>query len=191
MRQLDDQETAIAKALIKDPRISDNRLGEEYGIPVRTVSRKRARMESEGLLRYFAEIDMSEDGTGRFRCRHLYTIKFGVGVTLRDLRRRVLNEPNVMTAFTRSVYTSHIAEIDGRVALVLIVDGASDADIVERVQEEIMPALKAKHGDSAIEEVETVRLLQPIRMLRNYLPGLNMSAGKLRQDWKLDAIFVE
>jgi len=191
VRELDEQETAIAKALIKDPRISDNRLGEEYGIPVRTVSRKRARMEGEGLLRYFAEIDMSEEGTGRFRCRHLYTIKFGVGVTLRDLRRRVLNEPNVMTAFTRSVYTSHIAEIDGRVALVLIVDGASDADIVERVQEEIMPALKAKHGDSAIEEVETVRLLQPIRMLRNYLPGLNMQAGKIRQDWKLDAIFVE
>jgi DNA-binding Lrp family transcriptional regulator len=191
MRELDEQERAIAKALIKDPRISDNRLGEEYGIPVRTVSRKRARLESEGLLRYFAELDMSERGTGRFRCRHLYTIKFGVGVTLRDLKRRVLNEPNVMTAFTRSVYTSHIAEIDGRVALVLIVDGESDADIVERVQEEIIPALKAKHGDNAVEEVETVRLLQPIRMLRNYLPGLNMEAGKMRADWSVDAIFVE
>ena len=191
MRELDEQEKTIAKALIKDPRISDNRLGEEYGIPVRTVSRKRARLESEGLLRYFAEVDMTERGTGRFRCRHLYTIKFGVGVTLRDLKRRVLNEPNVMTAFTRSVYTSHIAEIDRRVALVLIVDGESDADIVERVQEEIIPALKAKHGDTAVEEVETVRLLQPIRMLRNYLPGLNMEAGKLRQDWSVDAIFVE
>jgi DNA-binding Lrp family transcriptional regulator len=191
VRELDDQERAIARALIKDPRISDNRLGEEYGIPVRTVSRKRARLESEGLLRYFAELDMSERGTGRFRCRHLYTIKFGVGVTLRDLKRRVLNEPNVMTAFTRSVYTSHIAEIDGRVALVLIVDGESDADIVERVQEEIIPALKAKHGDNAVEGVETVRLLQPIRMLRNYLPGLNMEGGKMRRDWSVDAIFVE
>jgi DNA-binding Lrp family transcriptional regulator len=191
MRQLDEQERTIARALIKDPRISDNRLGEEYGIPVRTVSRKRARLESEGLLRYFAELDMSERGTGRFRCRHLYTIKFGVGVTLRDLKRRVLNEPNVMTAFTRSVYTSHIAEIDGRVALVLIIDGESDADIVERVQEEIIPALKAKHGDNAVEGVETVRLLQPIRMLRNYLPGLNMQEGKMRADWSVDAIFVE
>jgi DNA-binding Lrp family transcriptional regulator len=191
VRELDDQERAIARALIKDPRISDNRLGEEYGIPVRTVSRKRALLESEGLLRYFAELDMSERGTGRFRCRHLYTIKFGVGVTLRDLKRRVLNEPNVMTAFTRSVYASHIAEIDGRVALVLIVDGESDADIVERVQEEIIPALKAKHGDNAVEEVETVRLLQPIRMLRNYLPGLNMQGGKMRPDWSIDAIFVE
>jgi hypothetical protein len=54
-----------------------------------------------------------------------------------------------------------------------------------------MPALKAKHGDSAIEEVETVRLLQPIRMLRNYLPGLNMRSGKMRPDWRQDAIFVE
>ena len=179
MRELDEQEVTIAKALIKNPRISDNRLGEEYGIPIRTVSRKRGRMESEELLRYFAEVDMSERGTGKFRCRHLYTIKFGVGVTLRDLRRRVLNEPNVMTAFTRSVYTSHLAEIDGRVA------------IVERVQEEVIPALRAKHGETAIEEVETIRLLEPVRMLRNYLPAMNMRGGKMRPDWTLDAIFVE
>lgn len=190
MREIDDQETIIAKALIKNPRISDNRLGEEYDLPVRSVSRKRNRLESDGLLRYFAEIDMSERGTGRFRCRHLYTIKFGVSVTLRDLRKRVLNEPNVMTAFTRTVYTSHIAEIDGRVALVLVVDGESDTDIVEKVQEEILPALRAKHGEQAIEEVETVRLLEPVRMLRNYLPALNMRDGKMREDWSLDAIFV-
>jgi DNA-binding Lrp family transcriptional regulator len=191
MRELDEQEVTIAKALIKNPRISDNRLGEEYAIPIRTVSRKRGRLESEELIRYFAEVDMSEHGTGRFRCRHLYTIKFGVGVTLRDLRRRVLNEPNVMTAFTRSVYTSHLAEIDGRVAIVLIVDGESDADIVERVQEEVIPALRAKHGETAIEEVETIRLLEPVRMLRNYLPAMNMRGGKMRPDWSLDAIFVE
>jgi DNA-binding Lrp family transcriptional regulator len=191
MRDLDEQEITIAKALIKNPRTSDNRLGEEYGIPVRSVSRKRARLESDGLLRYFAEIDMSERGTGKFRCRHLYTIKFGVSVTLRDLRKRVLNEPNVMTAFTRTVYTSHIAEIDGRVALVLVVDGESDSDIVEKVQEEILPALRAKHGEQAIEEVETVRLLEPVRMLRNYLPALNMLEGKMRPDWSIDAIYVE
>lgn len=191
MRPLDEQEQTIAKALIKNPRISDNRLGEEYGLPVRSVSRKRGRLESDGLLRYFAEIDMSERGTGRFRCRHLYTIKFGVSVTLRDLRKRVLNEPNVMTAFTRTVYTSHIAEIDGRVALVLVVDGESDSDIVEKVQEEILPALRAKHGEQAIEGVETVRLLEPVRMLRNYLPALNMREGRMRPDWSVDAIFVE
>jgi DNA-binding Lrp family transcriptional regulator len=190
MREIDEQEITVAKALIKNPRISDNRLGEEYDIPVRSVSRKRNRLEGDGLLRYFAEIDMSERGTGRFRCRHLYTIKFGVSVTLRDLRKRVLNEPNVMTAFTRAVYTSHIAEIDGRVALVLVIDGESDSDIVEKVQEEILPALRAKHGEQAIEGVETVRLLEPVRMLRNYLPSLNMRDGKMRPDWSIDAIFV-
>ena len=61
---LDEQELKIAKALIRNPRLSDNRLGEHNGIPVRTVSRKRDRMERAGLLRYYSEVDMSAEGTG-------------------------------------------------------------------------------------------------------------------------------
>ena len=75
MRKLDEQELKIVKALTRNPRLSDNRLGELYDIPVRTVSRKRARLEREGLLRYFAEVDMSADGTGYFPCSHLYIIR--------------------------------------------------------------------------------------------------------------------
>jgi len=33
--------------------------------------------------------------------------------------------------------------------------------------------------------------LEPVRMLRNYLPAMNMRSGKMRPDWSLDAIFVE
>lgn len=190
MRKLDQQETKIAKALIRDPRLSDNRLGEANDIPVRTVSRKRARLESAGLLRYFAEIDQGPAGTGHFQCRHLYILKFCVGTTLSRLRAHIADEPNAVTAFTRSIYTSHIAEIDGRVALVLVVDGASDADIVERVQEQIIPSLKLRHGQDAIEEIQTIRLLVPVRMLRNYIVGVNLESGRMRHDWSLDAIFV-
>lgn len=190
MRELDEQETKIAKALIRDPRLSDNRVGDENGIPVRTVSRKRARMESSGLLRYFAEIDQGPAGTGHFQCRHLYVLKFGVGTTMSRLSSHIAEEPKVVTAFTRSIYTSHIAEIDGRVALVLVVEGVSDADIVERVQERIIPALKARHGQDAVEEIQTIRLLAPVRMLRNYIVGVNLDSGRIRDDWSLDAIFV-
>ena len=70
-RKLDEQELKIAKALIRSPRISDNRLGDENDLPIRSVSRKRARMEREGLLRYFAEVDMSVSGTGHFQCPRL------------------------------------------------------------------------------------------------------------------------
>lgn len=189
-RVLDPHEEKIAKALIRSPRLSDNRLGEENDIPVRSVSRKRARMERDGLLRYFAEIDMSVRGTGHFQCRHLYIIKFRIGVTERQIREEVRTEPNVVTVFTRTIYESHIAEIDGQVALVMIVEGASESDIVDRVHGEIVPSLRKNHGQDAIEDIQTIRLLSPIRMLRNYLPDVNMRNGVMKPDWSSGAIFV-
>ncbi len=190
MRTLDTQELKIAKGLIRNPRLSDNRLGEEYNIPVRTVSRKRARMEGEGLLRYFAEVDMSVTGTGAFPCSHLYVLRFKVGITARHLFEEVSHEPNVVTAFTESIYESHVAEIDGRLALVMIVEGTSDADIVERFHEQIVPSLRKNHGEDSIEDITTVRLLSRVRMLRNYLPTVNMEKGTMKADWDTGSIYV-
>ncbi len=190
MYELDEQEVTIAKALIRNPRLSDNKLGETNDIPVRTVSRKRGRMEKAGLIRYYAEVDMTERGTGYFRCRHLYIIRFRIGVTHRQLEEEIRNEPNVVTVFTRSIYESHLAEIDGRMALVMVVEGASESDIVSRVHEEIVPSLRKNHGQDSIEEIQTVRLLAPVRMLRNYLPAVNVDGSMMRADWSNDAIFV-
>ena len=50
MRTLDEQEKAIVRRLIRDPRESDNGVGELTGVNVRTVSRKRQRLEQEGIL---------------------------------------------------------------------------------------------------------------------------------------------
>jgi DNA-binding Lrp family transcriptional regulator len=190
MRVLDEVEVKIAKALVRNPRLSDNRLGEIYDIPVRSVGRKRAKMEEEGLLRYFAEVDMSSRGTGRFACRHLYILRFKTGVTVRQIEEEVQNEPNVVTVFTESIYESYLAEIDGRVALVMVVEGTSEADVVERFQAQIVPSLQKNHGADSIEDVQTIRLLSRIRLLRNYLPSLNMKGGRMAEDWDTDSIFV-
>jgi DNA-binding Lrp family transcriptional regulator len=190
MRDFDDQEMRIARALIRNPRLSDNRLGEEYDIPVRTVSRKRGRLEEEGLLRYFAEVDTSAAGSGHFPCSHMYIIRFRVGVTVRAIEEEIRSEPNVRTVFTESIYESFVAEIDGRVALVMIVAGTSDADIVDRVQDQIVPSLEKNHGRDSIEGVSTIRLLSRVRLLRNYLPSVNMDRGRLRPDWSPDAVFI-
>ena len=111
-------------------------------------------------------------------------------MTQKQLQKEIKYEPNVITVFTRSIYESHIAEIDGSVALVMMVEGASESDIVRRVQEEIVPSLKKNHGEDAIEEVQTIRLLAPVRLLRNYLPAVNMEAGMMKPGWSADAIFV-
>ncbi|HYC56537.1 MAG TPA: Lrp/AsnC family transcriptional regulator [Candidatus Binatia bacterium] len=190
MRKLDEQELKITKALVRNPRLSDNRLGELYDIPVRTVSRKRARLEQEGLLRYFAEVDMADSGTGCFSCSHLYIIQFKVGVTVSQIQDEIRNEPNVVTVFTELIRESYIAEISGRVALVMVVEGTSDGDIVESFQHKIVPSLQKNHGKDSIEDVSTIRLLSRVRILRNYLPSVNMENGMMKPDWSTDSIFV-
>ena len=71
MHTFDDQERAILKALVRDPRQSDNHISKVTGVPTPTVRRKRRRLEDEGLLNYFAAIDMQETGTGTFSARQL------------------------------------------------------------------------------------------------------------------------
>jgi len=190
MYQLDGQEVAIVKALIKDPRLSDNKLGEEMDIPVRTVNRKRKRLQQAGIISYMTHVNMLPAGTGAFQVQHLFIIKFRLGITYSQIEREVRNEPNVITIFTKLIFESYFAEIDGHIALVMVVEGSSESDIVERFQAYIIPSLQKNHGKDSIEEISTIRLLQPIRMLKNYLPLVNMKDGRLKREWHLDSIYV-
>jgi len=189
MRILDQQEKAIVRRLIRDPRESDNGVGELTGVNVRTVSRKRQRLEQEGILAYFTNVDLSANGAEQFNARHLYIIKFRVGITYKQLVDEIRMEPS-RTVFTERVYESNIAEIDGKVALLLYVDGDSDVDIVQRMHEDFIPRLLENHGRDSIEEISTVRLLSPVRVMRNYLPLANMRNGLLLPDWPDEAIYV-
>lgn len=189
-RLLDEQEKMIVKALVRDPRLSDLGISKKTGVPTPTVRRKRMKLEEEGLLSFFTALDMQETGTGTFGARHLYIIKFRIGVTVKQVIEEINEEPNVRSIFTDLIYESHVAEIDGRVALVMIIEGKNDADIVENVQGKVVPSLRKNHGPDSIEEISTVRLLQPIRIFHNYVPLVNMSKGVLRTDWPVDGIFV-
>ncbi len=190
MKDLDDQERLIARALIRDPRESDNGIGELTGVNVRTVSRKRQRLEQEGVLSYFTHVDLTGSGTGQYNTRHLYIIKFCIGMTLRKIQEDVAREPFVRSLFTEFIFESQIAEIDGKIALLLYIDGESDTDIVTTVQEKLIPSLLKNHGEHSIEEVSTMRILAPVRVLRNYVSKVNMKDGYLRKDWPNEAIYV-
>jgi len=190
MRTFDEQERAILKALIRNPRRNDNYISRITGVPTPTVRRKRKRLEDDGLLNYFAAIDMQETGTGTFGARHLYIIKFRIGVTVRQIVDEIKSEPNVRSVFTDLIYESHIAETDGHVTLVMIIEGKNDADIIENVQGKIIPSLRKNHGPDSVEEISTLRLLSPIRVFHNYVPMVNMDKGVLRGDWTDDAILV-
>jgi hypothetical protein len=83
-----------------------------------------------------------------------------------------------------------VAEIDGHVALLLFIDGASDADIVQTVQDKLIPSLLGNHGANSIEEVSTIRVLAPVRVMRNYVMPVNMEHGYIRKEWPDEAIYV-
>src|SRR6201997_866847 len=190
MRILDEQEKAIVRQLVRDPRESDNGVGEATGVNVRTVSRKRDRLEQEGILSYYTNVDLSGDGAKQYNARHLYIIKFRVGITYNQLIQDILKDSDQQSIFTETIFESHIAEIDGKVALLLFVDGNSDLDIVQRTHEELIPGLLKNHGSDSIEEISTIRLLSPVRVMRNYVPLVNMTNGYLRPDLPNEAIYV-
>ncbi|MEW6749986.1 MAG: Lrp/AsnC family transcriptional regulator [Candidatus Latescibacterota bacterium] len=191
MRKLDPQERLIIRALVRNPRYSDNRISAVTGVPVRTVSRKRARLEQEGILSYQAVVEMQPSGTGRFRTQHMLIIKFKLGVTRTQIIQEIRSEPNVVNVFYELIRYSFIAETDGHTALVMVVEGESDSDVAESVQGKIVPSLQKNHGADSIVELRSVRLLDPIRREHNYLPLVNMDRGFIRPDWPDEAIFAE
>lgn len=190
MKELDEQERLIVRHLIRDPRESDNGIGEATGVNVRTVGRKRQRLEQSGVLSYFTHLDLSTRGTGQFGARHLYIIKFRIGITYRQVLEDIQREPFVRSIFTEIIFESHIAEIDGKLAMLLFIDGADETDIVQTMQEQLIPSLLRNHGENSIEEVNTIRVLAPVRTVRNYIQPVNMQAGYIKKDWPDEAIYV-
>lgn len=191
LRKLDTQEIKVVKALIRNPRLSDNQIGIKTGVPIRTVNRKRKKMEEEGFLKYYTELNMGADGTGRFNARHLYLVKFKMGISQSRIIKEVQEEPNVRTVFTDFIYESHIAEIEGHTALALIIEGRSDDEINTNFNEIMVPSLEKNHGKDSIVQITTIRLGKPIRIFHNYLPMVNLSKGRISDRWAEDAILAE
>ncbi len=189
-RPLDEQEKMILKALVRDPRESDNAVGQSTGVNVRTVSRKRQKLEEDGILSFYAHVELGPNGTNEFPVRQLYTIKFRLGMTMDKLLEDIRREPKVRTVFTESIIESHIAEMDGHLAMLLVVEGESDQALVTTMHEKIIPSLRRNHGFDCIEEIQTVRLLAPVRLLRNYVMPVNMKAGYMVREWPSEAIYV-
>jgi DNA-binding Lrp family transcriptional regulator len=190
MKELDEQERLIVRHLIRDPRESDNGVGEATGVNVRTVGRKRQRLEQAGILSYYTHLDLSSRGTGQFGARHLYIIKFRIGITYKQVLEDIQREPFVRSIFTEIIFESHIAEIDGKLAMLLFVDGTDETNIVQTVQEQLIPSLLRNHGENSIEQVNTIRVLAPVRTVRNYIQPVNMEGGYMKKDWSDDAIYV-
>ena len=189
-RIIDEKEKLYIKALIRNPRSSDNQISKTTKVPVRTVYRKRKKLEEEGIIHYYLNINLDKSGIGKINARHLYLIKFKLGLSYTQLIQEINEEHNVKTVFTEHIYQSFLAEVDGRVALVMILEGERDEDIVENFNKIIVPSLKKNHGPDSIEDVQTIRLSDPIRFFHNYMPMLNIKNGRIKDDWKDELLFI-
>ncbi|MFH1642165.1 MAG: Lrp/AsnC family transcriptional regulator [Nanoarchaeota archaeon] len=183
----DTQERLILKALVKDPRMSDNKIGKLTRVPIRTVSRKRKKMEQNGMISYYVSVKHN----GNPKVRHLYLIKFKMGYTRQRLMEETKKEPKVKTIFTEFIYKSNYAEIDGHTAILMVVEGQTDNEISENFNGKILPAMLINHGDGCIEDISTIRLSETIRVFHNYLPFINMKNGKIDPKWMLESIYIE
>ncbi len=186
MRELDDQEIKIIGELVKNPRISDNQLSRNAGIPLKTVNTKRKKLEAEGLIRYYAELDNTALGTGLFGARYLYAVKLRYGIT-RDEFLKKLSGQRYRSVFLKHVYMKFLGEDQGSLILYLILESYHERDILEIFNAELVPFLRQLFGQDAIQETRTSLLTETLRLFHNYLPN-RMEAGKLKNPE--DGLFI-
>jgi DNA-binding Lrp family transcriptional regulator len=187
-RELDDQEVKIVRELIRNPRLSDNKISKKTKIPVMTVNRKRKKLESEMLLRYYCATD--EERLGIFMAKQMYTIKFKIGITMKNYMDKLEKDPKWRLFNSKFISLAYLGEKDGHLALVIILDAPSEGMLGEEFNGKIIPFLIEKFGKNAVVNVETVPLTRMVRVHHNYMPATNMEDGRIKKDWPDEFIFV-
>ncbi len=190
-RELDNQEEKLVRELIRNPRLSDNKIAKRTGIPVMTVNRKRKKLEEEGILRYFAYLNTGEEGTGLFHARQLYLIKFKIGLTRENFFKTVMEDKQVREFNAQHVVESYLGEREGHLTLMLILEAKTEAELIEDFNGKIVPMLKRNLGEDCLREVTTAKISIPLRFHHNYLPLINMEKGILKKDWPDNWIFIQ
>jgi len=190
MIQLDEQEKLIVKALIKDPRLSDNQISKTTKVPVMSVNRKRKKLEEEGVLQYYCYLDTSRYGISSLPARQLYVLTFKIGITKAFFLEKIKQEPLVRTN-TLHIFESFLGESNGQLLWCLILEGGKGIEIMEIFNGSIVPMVRKHFGEDCITNTFALRVTTQFSLLRNYMPLLNMEKGKLKKTWDEDFLFVD
>ena len=191
MSQLDEQEVKIVRELIRNPRISDNALSKKTGVPVMTVNRKRKTLEESGMISYYTDLRHGDGGTEDFHAKQMYMIKFRIGITRQEFLNNMRKDRSLRRFNAEHIVMSYLGEKDGHLALIMIVNARTEQDLNESFNGHIVPMLKRNYGEDCIMSIDTTRVLEPIRQHHNYLDGVNMTKGRIEDNWPNEYIFVD
>lgn len=187
--KFDEQEKLLLKELVKNPRISDNQIAINTKIPVKTINRKRKKLENKDILRYATYINYGEDGTNKFgACRfYIITFKYGISKTMFDQRLSEFGTNNIEIKHINSIFTG---EINGRFALIMLLKSRVENDIIEIFNIDIVSKLKTVFGEDAIHNTNVIPINDFIKIHHNYFYKKNIKDGIIKKSWPESHIYV-
>ena len=182
MRDLDNNEKLIIKELIKNPRISDNQISKNTGLAVKSVNRKRKKLEDDNILFYFTHAENSLNGTGTFSARQLYILEFKQGITRAKFIEK-FNNTDLPSTLQKHCLNSYLAESNGILKLILFIESYMDSDILEIFNADYLPKLESLFGKGCITNSLTLTINSTLQIYHNYFPSINMKKGKIKDNW--------
>ena len=191
MPSLDRHEVQIARELIRNPRISDNGIAKKTKVPVMTVNRKRKALEENGVINYYADLNHGSGGTEDFFAKQMYIIKFKIGITRQNFIDKIRNDKSLKKSNAEHIVISYLGEKDGHLSNIFLLTARSEPELNEVFNGEIVPMFRRNFGEDGIISIDTVKILEPIRKNHNYIFGVNLEKGKIKDDWPDDYIFVD
>ncbi len=187
MSSLDSFEVKILRELVRNPRISDNKISRITKIPVKTVNRKRKILEERGFINYLTLLDYVKMGI--FGTTQLYLVIMREGVTKQALSN-FLGSINYSSHLVKHIDSCFIGEFEGNSALVFVIQSRKDEDVVEIFNADLVPMINSKFGQGSVKDVKVLRINELFSISHNYLLSKNMEQGKIRSDWPNDMLFI-
>lgn len=189
MNDFDEQDKAIVRELIVDPRLSDNKISSITGIPVKTVNRRRKRLEKDNIINYMVHVENGPTGTGKFGSKAQFSIVFRQGIT-----RKSFFESLDRVGFTyldlKHIRNAYVGEYEGRLSLILVLESRVQTDLLEVFNSEVIPKLQSMLGHDCIYETNVAYIHTHLIKLHNYIKHYNIKQGKLSNDWPKEMIYV-
>jgi DNA-binding Lrp family transcriptional regulator len=186
-KPMDQQTQRILKALIVDPRASDNAISRQTAIPVVTVNRKRKLLEQSNTILYKTAINPNQHGL----FSQMYVIKLAEGITRQQYDKAMNASPIARASHARFIRHAYLGEKDGHLTVILLLEAQTLSELTDQFNAKLVPFFKQSLGEASLVSIETMPILHTIREDTNYVLDVNVYQAKLTPTWPSEFITVQ